>query len=134
MVPLRDDGVVLMVRQFRLAAGGVLLEIPAGTLEAGEEPAACAARELVEETGFAAESLRPLFSAYLAPGYTTELIHAFLATGLTPASAHTDEDENLELVEIPLADVEGMIARGEIRDAKSISSLMVAARLVETGS
>src|SRR5262249_44209047 len=72
VVPVRDDGTVLLIRQFRLAAGKALLEIPAGTREEGEEPDACAARELEEETGYRATTLRPLFSAYLAPGYSTE--------------------------------------------------------------
>jgi ADP-ribose pyrophosphatase len=129
IVPIRD-GSVLMVRQFRLAAGKALLEIPAGTLEEGEEPDACAARELEEETGYRAGNLRPMFQAYLAPGYSTERIHAYLATGLTPASAHTDADENVELVTLPIDEIEGRVLSGEFQDAKTIASLLVALRLL----
>ena len=130
MVPVQEDGTILMVRQFRLAAGKVLLEIPAGTLEMGELPDDCAARELEEETGYHATTLRRLFQAYLAPGYTTELITAYLATGLVPRSAHTDADENVELVPIPIAEVERMVLAGELEDAKSIAALMVALRIL----
>ena len=124
IVPVREDGAILMVRQFRLAAQGVLLEIPAGTLEAGEDPDVCAARELEEETGFRAGKLRPLFSMFLAPGYSTERIHAYLATELTPGHTHFDADENLQLEAIPLADLERRILAGEIHDAKTIASLL----------
>src|SRR5262249_53704279 len=105
IVPVRDDGKILLVQQFRLAAGKTLLEIPAGTLEEGEGPALCAERELEEETGYRAAKLVPLFQAYLAPGYSTELIYAFLATGLTPTQAHTDADENLELTPLSFAEI-----------------------------
>jgi ADP-ribose pyrophosphatase len=129
IVPIHDNS-VLMVRQFRLAAGGTLLEIPAGTLEEGEEPDACAARELEEETGYQAGTLRPMFQAYLAPGYSTERIHAYLATDLTPVSAHTDADENVELVSVPIAQIGGRVLNGEFQDAKTIASLLVALRLL----
>lgn len=122
------NGEVLMVRQFRLPAGKVLLEIPAGTLEAGENPDDCAARELEEETGFKASSIVPLFSAYLAPGYSTELIHAYLASGLTEGSLHLDADENVVLERIPLAEIERMILAGELQDSKTISAVLVALR------
>jgi ADP-ribose pyrophosphatase len=125
------DGRILLVRQFRLAAGGVLLEIPAGTLNAGEAPDACAARELEEETGYRAGTLRPLFAAYLAPGYSTELIHAYLAEDLTPGTTHLDEDEQVELTPVPIAEIERSILAGEIRDAKTIAAILVALRLME---
>ncbi len=126
IVPVMEDGTVLMVRQFRLPAGKVLLEVPAGTLEAGEEPMACAHRELEEETGYRAAELQHLFSAYLAPGYSTERIHAYLATGLTKSHAHTDEDETVEIVPISSEEIENKIQAGELEDAKSISALLVA--------
>lgn len=131
IVPITEDDQVLLVRQFRLAAGKVLLEIPAGTLEVGEAPSACAARELEEETGFRAAELRPLFSMYLAPGYSTELIHAFLAKDLTPTQAHTDADENVELVSLPLAEIEARVLRGEFQDAKTVASLLAALRTLK---
>src|SRR5262245_44718367 len=106
VVPVQADGTILLVRQFRLAAGKVLLEIPAGTLEAGEDPADCAARELEEETGFKAGQMRFLFSAFLAPGYSTELIHAYLATDLTEGSIHFDAGENCETVAMTQEEIE----------------------------
>ena len=106
-------------------------ELPAGTLEANEEPRACAARELEEETGYRAGTLTPLFSAYLAPGYSTELIHLFLATNLTDGTTHPDEDENVELVALPLAEAERRVLAGEMQDAKTIAGLLAALRLRE---
>jgi len=130
IVPVRDDGMVLMTRQFRLAAGKPLLEVPAGTLEEGEAPEMCATRELEEETGYKAGSLRALFMAYVSPGYDTKQIRGYLATGLTPGKTHTDADENVEVVPIPLADVERMVLSGEIEDSKTISALLMALRLL----
>jgi ADP-ribose pyrophosphatase len=129
IVPIRDDGMVLLVRQFRLAAGQTLLEVPAGKREGNEEPEACALRELEEETGYRAADLRPLYTAYLAPGYSTELMYAYLATGLTPGQTNPDEDEKLELVEIPMAEIERRVLAGEFADAKTIAALMMAAYL-----
>lgn len=129
IVPITADNHILMARQFRLAAGKTLLEIPAGTLESGENPEDSARRELEEETGYRAGTLRPLFAAYLAPGYSTELIHAYLATDLTTGATHFDADENLELVTLPVAEVERAILAGEVQDAKTIASVLVALRL-----
>ncbi len=126
IVAVDAEGQVLLVRQFRLAAGKVLLEVPAGTLEAGEETAACAARELEEETGYRAAHIEPLFSMLLAPGYSTERIHAFLATGLTRTQTHFDEDESVELETLSLAEAERRALAGELDDAKTVSSLLVA--------
>ena len=128
IVPILEDGTILLVRQFRLAAGKVLLEIPAGTREPNEEPDATAARELEEETGYRAASIRPLFSAFLAPGYSTELIHAYVATSLTPTQTHMDADENVELERVAGTEIEQRILRGEIQDAKTIAAVLVALR------
>jgi len=131
VVPVRADGVVLMVRQFRLAAGCVLLEIPAGTLEEDEDPADCAARELEEETGFKPGSLQKLFRAFLSPGYSTEAIHAYLATDLTAGAVHLDAGENVQIVEVPLEEIERHIDSGKIEDAKSIAALAMARRVLD---
>lgn len=128
VVPVQEDGTILMVRQFRLAAGQTLLEIPAGTLEPGEDPDACAARELEEETGYRAATLRLLFQIYPTPGYSTERIYAYLATGLAPGKAHLDAGENVELAAVPRAEAERMALSGEIQDAKTLCSLLVALR------
>lgn len=130
IVPVMEDGTVLLVKQFRLATGKVLLEIPAGTLEKDEDPDACALRELEEETGYKAAHLRPLFTTYLAPGYSTELIHAYLATGLTKTQTHFDEGEDLELVPMPLEEAEQRVLAGELQDAKTIAALLVARRVM----
>lgn len=126
IVPVQEDGTTLLVRQFRLPAGKILLEIPAGTLEKGEEPQACALRELEEEIGYKAANIRLLFACYLAPGYSTEKIHAYIATGLTKTQTHFDEGENLELVTMPLAEAVQRVLAGELEDAKTIAALLVA--------
>lgn len=125
IVPLLDDETVLMIRQFRLAVNEELLEVPAGTLEPDEPPEACAARELEEETGYRASTLRKLFSQYLAPGYSQEILHVFLAQGLEKTVQRMEEDENLEVVPVPLRRAVDMVLSGEIRDAKTIAALLV---------
>ena len=138
MVALDAEDRVLMVRQFRLAAGRTLLEIPAGTLDrhadgTTEAPDLAARRELEEEkTGYRAATWRLLGSFWTAPGFATELMHLYLATDLAPA--HTDrlapdEDEHLELERIPWRDAVGMAERGEIADAKSMVGLLLLARI-----
>ena len=130
MVPMQDRDTVILVRQYRRAAGSALLEIPAGTLDPDEEVEACARRELAEEINYRAGRMQRLFQSYMAPGYSTEVIHTFLALDLTPTEGHTDEDEFLEIVPTPLAEALQMIETGEIADAKSISGLLYAARLL----
>jgi len=126
LVPLDDKGNVLFVRQFRVAAGRELLELPAGTLGRDENPDDCAARELREETGFAARSLVKLGELFLAPGYSTEYMHLYLASDLYPAPLEQDEDEYLNLVPIPVKEAYRMAREGEIHDAKSLAGLLLA--------
>ena len=123
VVPLKEDGTVVMIRQFRHAAGGFIYEIPAGTLHAGEDPVACAARELEEEIGYRAGSLEHLTSILPAPGYTDEVIHIYKATGLAKGEQKLDHDEVLEVVELPLEDALAQIRDGTIRDSKTIIGL-----------
>jgi ADP-ribose pyrophosphatase len=130
IVPRKDEETVLLIRQFRQAVGETLLEIPAGTLEPGEDADACAARELEEEIGYRAGKLRPMFSQYLAPGYSNEVLHAYLGEELTESHINPDEDEVIELVPVKVADIEAMILDGRIKDAKSIAALLVALRLL----
>jgi ADP-ribose pyrophosphatase len=124
---------VLMVRQYRAPAARILLEIPAGTLDidpdsgAIEDPNLAAPRELEEETGYRAGSLRLLTSFWTAPGFATELMHLYLATDLRPADDNRigpDEDERLELEHVPVSEALAAIERGEIADAKSILALL----------
>ena len=118
------DPVILMLRQFRYAAAGPLWEIPAGTLAPGETPEACARRELLEEAGVSAEHVEPLTSIWTTPGFTDEVIHLFLATGLTAGTAAPERDEFIEVVPRPLSQVLAGIRDGEIRDAKSIVAIL----------
>ena len=121
---------VLLVRQFRAAAGKILLEIPAGTLNPGEVPLSCALRELQEETGFRADKLDPLGGIYTAPGYTTEFIHLFYATGLSESRLDQDADEFIEVERVPFTQALAMIDSGDIADGKSVSGLLRVARLL----
>jgi ADP-ribose pyrophosphatase len=123
VVPVLDDGDVLLIRQYRHAAGGYLLEIPAGTLHAGEDPRDCALRELEEEIGYRARRLDFLFSIHTTPGFTDEVIHLYRAADLTPGTQALGDDEVLEVVRMPLAGAIRQIAQGGIRDAKTIVGL-----------
>lgn len=119
---------LLLVRQFRIAADQILLEIPAGTLEPGEPPLACAERELQEETGFHPGKIEAIGGIYVAPGYTTEFIHLFLATELTESRLDGDADEFIEVERVPLPEALAMIERGDIIDGKSIAGILRVAR------
>ena len=125
--PLGENPQILMIRQYRYAADGYLYEIPAGRLNAGESPSDCAARELKEETGCAAERLDHLITFYTTPGFTDEKIHLFMATGLISGETKHEADEFLELHPILLSRALEMIENGEIQDAKSALGLMFAA-------
>ena len=125
VVPLTADGNVVMVRQYRHAAGGWLLEIPAGTLEGGvEAPEACAHRELIEETGLRAGRLEPLGWIWTTPGFTDEKIWLYLATELEKSAQELEPDEALTVVRLPLAAAVERVHSGEIRDGKTICGLL----------
>jgi ADP-ribose pyrophosphatase len=123
VVPMKDDGTVVLIRQFRHAAGGFIYEIPAGKLNPGEDPLSCASRELEEEIGYRASSFQLLSSIFTAPGFADEVIHIYKATGLTKGRQRLDRDEVLDVVEMPLPDAVGKIEDGTIRDAKTIVGL-----------
>ena len=114
-----------MVRQYRKPVEEFLLEIPAGGMDPGESPEGAAQRELQEETGYVAEELVHLSSFWTTPGFCTELMHAYVARGLRPGALTPDEDENIEVVRVPLSGAADLIRRGEIKDAKSIVSLLL---------
>jgi len=126
IVPLDKDGNLLFVRQYRHAAGLDLLELPAGTLEKGEDPAVCAAREIREETGFAADKIEKIGDFYLAPGYSTEFMHVYLAQDLRHDPLEADADEFLSVESIPCAEAIQMAVEGKIPDAKSLAALLLA--------
>lgn len=126
ILPLDEDGQVWFVRQYRHASGQMLLELPAGTVEPGEEPDVCAAREIREEIGMAAGKLEKMGSFFLAPGYSTEYMHVYLATNLTPDPLPGDSDEFLSVEKISRSELAGMLARNEIQDAKSLAVICLA--------
>ena len=125
IVPILDNGNIAFVRQFRLPAQQVLLEVPAGTLEPNENPDKAAVRELREEIGYRPKSLHRLGGIFVAPGYTSEYIHLYLAEQLEKAPLATDTDEFLEVIDLSLTDAMQKIVSGEIEDAKTVSSLLL---------
>ena len=122
VVPVLPDGRVLMVRQFRHPVGAILLEVPAGKLDAGEEPDRCAFRELEEETGHRAGSMELRASIFTGPGFTDEVIHIYIAQGLVKTALNPDEDEFLEVQAYEQDDIRRMIREGLIRDSKTITA------------
>jgi ADP-ribose pyrophosphatase len=126
LFPVDEKGNLLFVRQYRTAVGRELLELPAGTREEDESYEKCAAREIREETGMEAGNLQKIGEFYLVPGYSTELMAAFLATELKENPLQTDEDEFLQLEKIPLKQAMEMAEQGEIQDAKSLAALLLA--------
>lgn len=126
VVPVTDAGEVVLVRQFRYPVGKVLLEVPAGKLDKGEGPEACARRELEEETGYRAGRLEHLATFYTAPGFTDEIMHLYAARELTKTAPNTDSDEFIEVGHYAPAEVRGMLAAKEIEDAKTIVGLLLA--------
>ncbi|MBK6425011.1 MAG: NUDIX hydrolase [Blastocatellia bacterium] len=124
ILPLDANGDVVLVRQWRYALGRTLLEAPAGRIENGDDPATTARRELEEEAGYSAGTVESLGSILVAPGYTTERIHIFLATDLTPVPPRPDEDERIEVVRMPFDEAIARIDAGEIDDAKTIVALL----------
>jgi ADP-ribose pyrophosphatase len=126
LVPVDAQGRIWFVRQYRHAAGELLLELPAGTLEPDEAPEACAAREVREEIGMAAGTLQKLGESFLAPGYSTEYMHFFLATDLQHAPLAQDADEFLNVEHISIAQAYELAHAGQIRDAKSLAALLLA--------
>ena len=127
VLPILDDGRVVLVRQFRYPVGETLLELPAGTLEPGEDPLVCAARELTEETGYTATSVTPLGRFYAAPGYTDEGLQAVLATGLRLTdNAEPDPDEIIEVEIVAVDELVSGISAGEVRDSKTLATILLA--------
>ena len=124
VVPLDGEGGVLLVRQYRYASGGWLLEVPAGKLEDGEAPESCALREVEEETGYRAARLVPMGWIWTTPGFTDEKIWLYLATELEPGRQQLQRDEVLHLERLPLEEAVARAARGEIKDAKSVCALL----------
>lgn len=126
VVPVRDDGRIVMIRQYRHAAGGMIYEIPAGRLDGGEAPLDCAKRELREEAGYEANRWLKLGAIFTTPGFTDEKIHLFLAQELTQVPQDLEADEVIEVEEHPLESLIGMVTRGDLVDGKTICALTLA--------
>ena len=128
IVPVFEDKTVGLVKQYRHAAGEYLLELPAGTLEKGETPEQTAFREVEEEIGFVAAKMEKLTEFYVSPGFLDEIMHVFLATGLSETRQNLDEDEILTVVKMTFPEAYSKIAGGEIRDAKTMAGLILAGK------
>jgi ADP-ribose pyrophosphatase len=126
IVPVDQQGKIWFVRQFRIGAEQELLELPAGVLEKGEKPEQSAAREIQEEIGMAPGQLQKLGEFYMVPGYSTEKLHAYLATGLYASSLPGDDDELLERVSLPIQEAYEMARSGKIQDGKTLALLLLA--------
>ena len=126
IIPMDEDGNLLFVRQYRHAAGRDLLELPAGTRDGDEPFEDCAAREIREETGMEAGTLKKVGEFFLAPGYSTEFMGVFLATELKHNPLEADADEFLSVEKIPVKQAVEMAERGEMPDAKSLAALLLA--------
>jgi ADP-ribose pyrophosphatase len=124
ILPLLDDGRVCLIDSFRISLQRRLVELPAGTLEPGEEPLVAARRELIEETGFRARQMEPLLVFYPSPGILDEKMHLFLATGLEPGAADLQPDEDIRPLPTTWDDALEMIRRGRIEDAKTLAGLL----------
>jgi ADP-ribose pyrophosphatase len=123
LLPIHNNNIIL-VRQYRYAINQITLELPAGTLRKGEDPWECAHRELIEETGYSAAHLEKLFDCYLAPGYSSERVTMFLATGLSKQRQDLDEDEFIQVKTVPLPEAVEMIHRNQIIDTKTIAGIL----------
>jgi ADP-ribose pyrophosphatase len=130
IIPLNENGELYMVRQYRKPIEKVSLEIPAGKLDKGEDPAVCAERELKEETGLSADRIEHLMSVHSTPGFCNEVLHIYLATGLKEGEQCSDEDEFITCEKIPVNELVNMVKSGEITDAKTIIGILMADRII----
>lgn len=124
MLPIEDNHVYL-VKQYRYAVNDYLLEIPAGTLEDGEEPEACARRELMEEINMESCIMEKMTTLYPSPGYINEIMHLYLCKGLKPAEGIPDEDEHIEIVKMDIKSLREMIVSDRLRDGKTVTALLM---------
>ncbi len=134
ILPVTEDGNALLVKQWRQAAGKVLLEAPSGTREPGEDPLTTARRELREEAGVSAGEMTPLGGMWVAPGYSTEFTHGYLARNLSENPLPQDEGEDIHTVEVPLSKVPALIRDGELQDQMTIAVLYTAMHVFDRES
>ncbi|ABO50422.1 NUDIX hydrolase [Desulforamulus reducens MI-1] len=124
VVAVKEDNKVLLVKQYRYPVGEVLMELPAGKMDQDENPEQCALRELQEETGYKPRSIQKICDFYTTPGFSSERMHLFLATGLTEGEQSPDEDEFVKVEEVPFDQAIQMIFEGKIQDGKTIAGLL----------
>lgn len=132
ILALTDDKEVVLVKQFRKAVEQELLEVPAGKLEAGEEPEICAVRELKEETGFTAEKMEYIFQYHTSPGFSNEKIHLFFATGLKEGMAQPENDEYIDIEKIKIDELIYMIREGKIKDGKTVIAILTVYNIIRS--
>ena len=124
VIPIDADGNIILVRQYRTPVGKVLLEIPAGGIDPGEDAETAVGRELREEIGYLPRKIELLGGFYSTPGYCTEYLYLYLASDLTPSQLFAEDTEGIEVVRVPIDEIPGLIASGSICDAKSIAGLL----------
>lgn len=124
VLPFLDAKTVVLVRQYRYPVGEVTLEMPAGKLDKGEKPLACIRRELREETGYTARSIKPLIDYWPTPAFANELLHLYVAKGLKPGDSKPDEDEFIQAVAMPFREALSLVKSGKIRDSKTVIGLL----------
>ncbi|KGG81405.1 ADP-ribose pyrophosphatase [Caloranaerobacter azorensis H53214] len=130
IIAITDENELVLVKQFRKAVEKILLEIPAGKLEVGEEPEECARRELLEETGFTAKEMKYLYEFYTSPGFCNEKMYLFLAKGLIKGESNPDNDEYIEVHTKKVDELYDMVINGEILDSKTIIGIYTAKMLM----
>ena len=130
IIPITDDNKIVMVKQFRYAAGRVMLEVPAGKTDPGEDPEKTAHRELKEETGYSASELTFLTRMYPTPGYSSEILYIYAARGLTPGETHFDDSEAIDIEYMDIDELEQMVLSGQIEDGKTQVAVLLAGRLI----
>lgn len=130
IIPVTQDKKIILVKQFRKPVEEVLLEIPAGKIEAKEDPYRCALRELEEETGFATNNVKKLSEFYTTPGFSNEVMHIYLAENLKEGTVNLDEDENIEIITLSIEEILDKIKTGEIKDAKTIVGILTYVNLI----
>lgn len=125
LLPLLDDGRVCLIRNYRVAVGDTLWELPAGTLEPPEDPAVTAACELIEETGYRAARIEPLAQFWMSPGILNERMHCYVATGLVAGEQQLEAGEQIQVHPLSWAEIERLIDTGAIQDAKTLTALLL---------
>lgn len=130
VVPITDEGDIILVKQYRKAVERELLEIPAGKLEINEEPKECVARELKEETGYTSSNIDYIFEFYTSPGFSNEKMYLFIATDLKEGEAEPETDEYIEVQKYKIAELLDMVKKGEISDSKTIIGILIAEKVL----